>query len=61
MVFKFEFKPPSTEGPVEGDAVGLSMTVKDEWKNVLAEEPTGARSAFAPHRPKSSSKTSSWQ
>jgi hypothetical protein len=34
VVFKFEFKSPSTEGPVEGDAVGLSMTVKGEWKNV---------------------------
>jgi hypothetical protein len=57
---QFKFKSPPDGGTRRGDAVELPLTVKDKWKNVFEEEPTGARSAFAPHRPKRSSKTSSW-
>ena len=57
---QFKFKSPPDGGTRRGDAVELPLTVKGKWKNVFEEEPTGARSAFAPHRPKRSSKTSSW-
>ena len=60
VVFKFEFKFLPTGRPVEGGAVGSFHRLLKQVGEIFEKEPTETRSAFAPHRPKRSSKASSW-